>query len=149
MSIVELTDLAKIMGMKTQIVDGLDLGAVWTAARDARARAVAGEGPTFLEVRTNTWPGGQWPTMVTGRTEIRHAWTHEVPAQYAVNANWFKRNDPVLSVARELLTLGLVDQAGLEAIDASVKAEMAQAVRFADESPFPPLEDAFTHVWPN
>ena len=87
--------------------------------------------------------------MVTGRTEIRHAWTHEVPAQYAVNANWFKRNDPVLSVARELLTLGLVDTAALEAIDASVKAEMAQAVRFADESPFPPLEDAFTHVWPN
>jgi pyruvate dehydrogenase E1 component alpha subunit len=149
MAIVELTDLANIMGMKTQIVDGLDLGAVWTAARDARARAVAGEGPTFLEVRTNTWPGGQWPTMVTGRTEVRHAWTHEVPAQYAVNANWFKRNDPVLSVARELLTLGLVDQAGLEAIDASVKAEMAEAVRFADESPFPPLEDAFTHVWPN
>ena len=149
MSIVELTDLAGIMGMKTQIVDGLDLGAVWTAARDARARAVAGEGATFLEVRTNTWPGGQWPTLVTGRTEIRHAWTHEVPAQYAVNANWFKRNDPVLSVARELLTLGLVDNAALEAIDASVKAEMAQAVRFADESPFPPLEDAFTHVWPN
>jgi TPP-dependent pyruvate/acetoin dehydrogenase alpha subunit len=55
----------------------------------------------------------------------------------------------VLSVARELLTLGLVDSAALEAIDASVKVEMAQAVRFADESPFPPLEDAFTHVWPN
>ena len=41
------------------------------------------------------------------------------------------------------------DIPSLEAIDASVKAQMAEAVRFADESPFPPLEDAFTHVWPN
>jgi acetoin:2,6-dichlorophenolindophenol oxidoreductase subunit alpha len=149
MSIVELTDLAKVMGMTTQIVDGLDLGAVWTVARDARARAVAGEGATFIEVRTNTWPGGQWPTLVTGRMDIRHAWTNEVPKDYAQHANWFNRNDPILSVAREFLTLGIVDRQGLESLDGKVREEIAAAVRFADESPFPPLETAFTNVWPN
>jgi TPP-dependent pyruvate/acetoin dehydrogenase alpha subunit len=149
MSIVELTALPNIMGMTTQIVDGLDLGAVWSAARDARRRAVAGEGPTFLEVRTNTWPGGQWPTMVTGRTDIRHAWNGEVPAQYAANANWFKRNDPVLSVAREMLTIGILTTAELERLDAEVRTEMDAATRFANESPFPPLESAFTNVWPH
>lgn len=147
MSIIELTDLARIMGLTTEIVDGLDLGAVWAAARAARQRAVGGEGATFLEVRTNTWPGGQWPTLVTGRTDISHAWTGEVPSAYAAHASWFNRNDPVLSLARELLTTGLVTRADLEDIDRSVSREMAAAVRFANESPFPPLENAFTHVW--
>jgi pyruvate dehydrogenase E1 component alpha subunit len=149
MSIVELTDLANIMGMTTQIVNGVDLGEVWSAARDARRRAVAGEGATFLEVRTNTWPGGQWPTLATGRTDISRAWTNEAPAQYAANANWFKRDDPVLAVARELMTIGVVSTKDLERLDAEVRAEIDAAARFANESPFPPLESAFTNVWPH
>ncbi|MDP2356587.1 MAG: thiamine pyrophosphate-dependent dehydrogenase E1 component subunit alpha [Beijerinckiaceae bacterium] len=149
MSIIELTDLARIMGITTQIVDGLDLGAVWTAARDARNRAVNGEGPTFFEIRTNTWPGGQWPTLVTGRTDISHAWTNEVPAQYEKNANWFKRNDPVLSVAREMLKLGVASHTEIEAIDIRVRNEIDAAVKFANDSPFPSLESALTDVWPN
>jgi hypothetical protein len=38
MAIVELTDLANIMGMKTQIVDGLDLGAVSTVQEEVGLR---------------------------------------------------------------------------------------------------------------
>ncbi len=149
MSIIELTDLARIMGITTQIVDGLDLGAVWTAARDARNRAVNGEGPTFFEVRTHTWPGGQWPTLITGRTDISHAWTNEVPAQYEKNANWFKRNDPVLSVAREMLKLGIASNAEIEGIDMRVRTEIDSAVKFANDSPFPSLESALENVWPH
>lgn len=148
MSIVELTDLARIMGLTTQIVDGVDLGAVWQAARDARARAIRGEGATFLEVRTNTWPGGQWPTLATGRTDISHAWTREVPSAFAKHAAWFERNDPVLGVARELLALGIVAQSDLERLDSEVRSEIDAAARFAHESPFPEPETALTNVWP-
>lgn len=147
--IVELTDLPKSMGMVTSIVDGLDLGAVWTAARDARARAVSGGGPTFMEVRTNTWPGGQWPTLVTGRTDIRHAWTRDVPKAYAQHAAWFERHDPVLSVARELMVLGMASEQELAKIDADVSKEMDRAVAFANESPFPAPETALAGIWPH
>ncbi len=149
MSIVELTDLARIMGMSTGILNGLDLGAVWTAARDARERAIRGEGPTFLEVRTHTWPGGQYPTLVTGRTDIRHAWNGEVPAEFSKHEKWFRHNDPILSLARELLTLGMVQQADIEKLDAGVTRVINEAVKFANESPFPPVEEALTHVWPH
>ena len=149
LSIVKLTDLANSMGMATAIVDGIDLGAVWTVAKDARDRAVAGEGATFIEVRTHTWPGGQWPTLVTGITDIRHAWNGEIPAAYAKHANWFKRNDPILGVARELLVTGLASQADIERIDAAVTDEMKRAVRFANQSPFPEPAAALTGVWPN
>jgi pyruvate dehydrogenase E1 component alpha subunit len=110
---------------------------------------VKGDGATFLEVRTETWPGGQWPTLVTGRTDVRHAWTREVPTNYAKHAAWFQRNDPILVVAREMLAVGLVSQDDVTRIDAAVHKEMDEAVKFADESPFPDTSTALTHVWPN
>jgi pyruvate dehydrogenase E1 component alpha subunit len=149
LSILELTDLAKSMHLATTIVDGSDLGAVWNAARAARARAIGGDGATFLEVRTETWPGGQWPTLATGRTDIRHAWTGEIPQNYAQHSAWFKRNDPVLSVARELLALGMVTQENLVSIDAAVREEIEGVVAFASESPFPEDSTALAHVWPH
>jgi TPP-dependent pyruvate/acetoin dehydrogenase alpha subunit len=149
LSIFELTDLAKSMGMASEIVDGLDLGAVRTVAKDARGRAARGEGATFIEVRTHTWPGGQWPTLVTGVTDIRHAWNGEIPRQYAHHSKWFTRNDPVLSVARELLLTGIARQADLAALDAKVTREIDAAVKFANVSPFPKPEAALTGVWPH
>jgi acetoin:2,6-dichlorophenolindophenol oxidoreductase subunit alpha len=148
LSIVELTDLAKSMNLATTIVDGSDLGAVWNAAKAARARAVSGDGATFMEVRTETWPGGQWPTLVTGRTDIKHAWTREIPDKYAHLSAWFERNDPVLRVAREMLAVGMASEQDLGKIDAAVQNEIDQAVKFANESPFPPSQSALTHVWP-
>jgi pyruvate dehydrogenase E1 component alpha subunit len=146
--ILELTDLAKLMGMATAVVDGLDLGAVWSTAKAARQRAISGGGPTFIEVRTTAWPGGQWPSLVTGITDIKHAWNDEVPKAYAHLEAWFKRNDPVLSVARELLTVGVMDTQEIERLDTAVKREMDEAIKFADESPFPAVEAALTQVWP-
>jgi pyruvate dehydrogenase E1 component alpha subunit len=148
LSIIELTDLARSMGLATTIVDGSDLGAVWNAAKAARARAVGGNGATFMEVRTETWPGGQWPTLVTGKTDIRHVWTGEVPEKYAHLAAWFERNDPVLSVAREMMAVGIVDKDELERIDSAVQDEIDQAVKFGNDSPFPDPQAALTHVWP-
>jgi len=149
LSILELTDLAKLMGLATTVVDGSDLGAVWSAAKAARARAVKGDGATFMEVRTDTWPGGQWPTLVTGRTDIRLAWTREVPKDYAQHAAWFQRNDPVLSVAREIMAVGIASEPDLTSIDSAVKSEIDQAVAFANESPFPEPQAALSHVWPH
>ena len=148
LSIIELTDLAKTMNLAAAVIDGLDLGAVWNAAKAARARAVSGEGATFIEVRTETWPGCQWPTLVTGRTHIRHAWNRDIPERYAHLSAWFERNDPVLSVARTLLATGLASERDLEALDAMAQKEIDQAVKFANESPFPEAQSALTHVWP-
>jgi TPP-dependent pyruvate/acetoin dehydrogenase alpha subunit len=149
LSILELTDVAKSMGLATSVVDGSDLGAVWNAAKAARTRAVGGDGATFMEVRTETWPGGQWPTLVTGRTDIRHAWNGEIPKDYAKHAAWFTRNDPILSVAREMLATGIASQPDLSKIDADVRTEIDQAVKFANESPFPDSQTALAHVWPH
>jgi len=144
----ELTDLAKALGITHEPVDGVDLGGVHKAASDARARAVGGEGPTFLEVRTHVWPGGQWPELVTGITDIRRAWNGEVPAEFADKEAWFRHDDPVLQAARELITMGVMTQADVESLDAEVSEQMADGMQFALESPMPQLESARAHAWP-
>lgn len=144
----QISDLAKTMSLTTTTVDGVDLGAVWEAAREARERAVNGGGATFIEVQTVTWPGGQWPTLATGITDIRHAWNGEIPEEFAHREAWFRRNDPVLSVARELMAAGIMEQQALEELDAEVRQEMSEVVEFANDSPFPPAEEALTNVWP-
>jgi TPP-dependent pyruvate/acetoin dehydrogenase alpha subunit len=148
LAILELTNLAKTMGLATECVDGVDLGAVWHVAREARGRAVSGGGASFIEVRTVTWPGGQWPTLVTGITDLSQAWSGEIPKQYAHLKAWFERNDPVLGVARDLLMIGVAERGELGELDAAVRHEIDEAVAFANKSPFPDAEAALTHVWP-
>jgi acetoin:2,6-dichlorophenolindophenol oxidoreductase subunit alpha len=148
LSVPEVADLARTLSLTTTVVEGIDLAAVWAAAGAARARAVAGEGATFLEVQTVTWPGGQWPTLATGITDIRHAWNGEIPEEFADKAAWFERNDPILTNVRELLAAGIVDQAGIEELDAEVRDEMSEVARFANDSPLPKAENAMTNVWP-
>jgi pyruvate dehydrogenase E1 component alpha subunit len=132
--------------MTTVIADGVDLGDVHRAASDARARAIAGDGSTFIEVRTKVWPGGQWPELVTGITEMERAWTGEAPQEFANMADWFRHDDPVLQAARELTQTGIFTRDEIEAIDAEVSAQMELAVEFALESPMPAVEDALVDV---
>ena len=143
----ELLDLADALSIKHVAVDGVDLGDVFKAASEARAYAVDGQGPTFIEVRTKVWPGGQWPELVTGITDIQRAWTGEAPAEYAHMTEWFRHDDPVLQASREVAAANALSRQEIEALDAEVRAEMDSAVQFALESPFPPLEEALTDVW--
>jgi pyruvate dehydrogenase E1 component alpha subunit len=57
-----------------------------------------------------------------------------------------KKRDPISQLALKLQEAGGLDQAGLEALDAEVRAEVEQAVRFADESPDPDGAEVSTHV---
>ena len=145
----QLTDIAGALQVPTVAVDGLDLGAVYQATKEARDQALAGGGPTFLEMRTPQWPGGQWPELVTGITDIRRAWSGRVPRQYARLRNWFVRDDPVLRLARELTRAGVFTRRRIDALDAEVHEQMDKALTFALESPFPALEEALTDVWPS
>ena len=148
-AVPEITDYARTMGLTALTVDGIDLGAVWAAAEEARERAVSGGGATFIEVKTYTWPGGQWPTLATGITDIRHAWNGEIPEEFKQRENWFKRNDPIFAIAREFIAGGIATQDEIEKLDAEVRAEMDAAVKFVEDSPFPAPETAYTAVWPN
>lgn len=55
--------------------------------------------------------------------------------------------DPVPAFAKHLLEAHIIDEQGLQAIDEQVEQVVTEAVRFAEESPFPAVETLFDHIY--
>lgn len=144
---VRLTDLVDPFGMPAVAIDGTDTHAVHEAMADAVSRARTGGGPSFIEARTVRWPGNRplWPQLLTGETVVAYAWDPSgIPAEHA---KWWSRQDGLLRYLRELLDAGHLAPEDALAIDASARDEMASAVRFALDSPYPRPEEALEHVY--
>ena len=138
----QLVDIAGAFRVPAVVADGADLGEVYNSTVEARERAVAGGGPTFVEARTRGWPRG------TGETDIARAWTRRAPRGHRGQRDWFLRDDPVLRLAGELVAAGVASRGQVRGMDLEVRRQMAEALRFAKESPFPEAEEALAHIWP-
>lgn len=144
---IRLTDLVDPFGVPAVAIDGTDTAAVHDAMADAVARARSGGGPSFIEARTVRWPGNRplWPQLLTGETDVAMAWdAARIPAGYE---RWWSFQDGLLRYLRELLAADVLDHATALAIDAEARDEMAAAVTFALESPFPEPQEALDHVF--
>ncbi|MFQ5830645.1 MAG: pyruvate dehydrogenase (acetyl-transferring) E1 component subunit alpha [Candidatus Methylomirabilia bacterium] len=113
-------------------VDGNDILAVYTAARDAVERARAGEGPTFIECltyRLGPHSTADDPTKYRGEEEVK-AW---------------EPKDPLIRFRHYLAGKGLLDEAAHAALEAEVEAEIRQAVERAEARIVPDPLDMFEH----
>ena len=116
-------------------LDGNDVEAVYSAAAEAAARARSGQGPTLLECRTYRWRGhvGPDPNYDVGvlrRDELKE---------------WIPK-DPVARTARALESRSIgADR--LAAVALEVDSEVAAAVDFALESPYPDASELGDHLF--
>ena len=117
-----------------EVVNGMDVLEVHQATRRAVQRARKGGHPTLLEVRTYRFMGHSMSDPLHGVYRTKD----EVEEQ--------KRKDPIHQLSQQMLQAGTIDQAGIDALDAEVQAEVADAVTFADESPDPAPEELLRHV---
>ena len=124
---------ADAYGMPGECVDGNDAPSVLEATRRARERALAGDGPTLIECMTYRWRGH-------GETDPQHY----QPAEEI--AAW-KARCPIARLSGSLRTSGELSDAELEDLRASAAAIVTEAVRFAEESPWPEPEEALDDVW--
>lgn len=116
---------AEGFGLLASSVDGQDVLEVRAAASVARERALAGEGPSFIEARTYRYSGhGSGEGVGPYRTP------EEVE-------EWRSARDPIQRFAAVLAEAGRLKEGELEALDAEAQAEVDEAVRFAEESPWP------------
>jgi pyruvate dehydrogenase E1 component alpha subunit len=129
----EIADRASAYDMPGVMVDGTDVFAVYEAAGEAVARARRGEGPTLIEARAFRYYGHFQGDAMTYRTD------EEVAG--------YRERDPIENFKKRVLERGLVSEAELEEIDARVAAAIDEAVRFAEESPYPPPEECLTDVY--
>ncbi len=133
MSLQDISQKARAYEIASEFVDGMDVLAVREATLRAVERARKTYLPTLLEVRTYRFMGHSMsdPGNYRTRAEIeRH-----------------QERDPLKLFSASLKEEGIISEAEMKKIDDEVRAEVEEAVRFAEESPLPAPEELFTNVY--
>lgn len=114
-------------------VNGMRCEDVHDAFADAAAHVRAGNGPILLEIKTYRYRGHSMSDPGKYRTK------EEVEE--------YKRRDPIEDVHGKLVANQWATEAELGKMDEDVKAEVEAAVKFAEESPYPALEELYIDVY--
>ena len=118
------------------VVDGMDVVAVYEAAKKAVERARKGEGPTLIECKTYRWQGHHVGDPATYRK--RRSETEK--------EDWMKK-DPIPALKEAVLKAGIASEEDFDKLDRLVEDEIQAAVQFAVDSEYPPAADAYTDVF--
>ncbi len=125
---------AEGFGLPARRVDGHDFFAVHEAAREAVARARAGEGPSLLHVVLDRYFGHFEGDAATyrgpGETEALRA-----------------EKDCLVLFRRRVSEAGLLEAAQFEEADGEIETLIDQAVAEAKVAPTPAAEDLLTDVY--
>jgi len=126
---------AQAYGIPGVVVDGMDVLAVYETTRAAVERARSGQGPTLIESKTYRFMG-----HFVGDPGVGIYRTREEVEE------WRKR-DPIPGFRKVLIAAGVATEAELNRIDEDVAREVEEAIRFAEESPEPELEEALQDIF--
>jgi len=127
-----LADLAKAYGIAYRQVDGNDVAAVASVAREAARHARDGHGPIVLECLTERFGGHYEGDPQRGRDR------DELAA--------LAGRDPVAIARRQAIATG-ADEAACAAIESEIDSQIAEAIAWAKASPPPSWDDAASAVY--
>ncbi len=128
-----ISDRGVAYDMPGVMVDGSDFFASYEAAGEAIQRARNGEGPSLIECRGFRYFGhfqGDSMLYFTEEEKERN-----------------RARDPIENFKKRGLERGLLAEADLAEIDSKVSAMIDEAVRYAEESPYPAPEELHTDVY--
>jgi pyruvate dehydrogenase E1 component alpha subunit len=131
---VGLEARARAMGMKSLVVDGNDVLAVYQAAHTLVEEARRGKGPATLVCHTFRYGGhhvGEPGTAYRSKQEI---------------AEW-KAKDPIPLFEKVLLEHKIIAPADIEALHDEVQTRVLASVTTAQQAPFPEVKEAGEHVY--
>lgn len=126
-------DRAAAYGMPSKAVDGLDVLAVYEAAKELVDGIRAGNGPAVLDCRTY---------RVRGHFEGDQAKYRDA----AVTEAWRKK-DCVAKMENDLIQQGVMTAEEIQQVRDEVLAKMEAAIAYADASPEPTPEDLFKNLY--
>jgi pyruvate dehydrogenase E1 component alpha subunit len=121
----DLTLKAASYRVPAMAVDGMDVLAVASAARDAGAAARAGGGPQFLELRTYRFRAHSLfdPELYRTRAEVEQ----------------WKQRCPIATFTQQQMAAGVLDADIIAKLEAEVAAEVDAAVAFAEAGSWEPV----------
>src|SRR5579871_744070 len=123
MACANVADRGPAYNMPAEIVDGNDVLAVHEAGKRAVAHARSGKGPYLLECKT---------FRMTGHS------AHDA-ADYVPKNLWdeWGKLDPIVRLEKRMLDKSWTTEADLDQLHARIRAEVDEAVAWAEQSPFP------------
>ncbi len=136
-AISPLSERAKAYGFTGETVDGMDVVAVYLAARKMVEQIRSIGGPLLLECEAFSyeghWSGERRQSYLTYRTD------EEI-------AHW-KSRCPIKTYYDRLMESGVCKEEELMTVDKQVESLIEEAVVFSHNSSFPDFEEAFKHVY--
>ncbi len=132
-SVTDLTAKTSGYGVPSAAVDGMDVLAVKTAAQTAVAAIKQSGGPYFLESRTYRFRAHSMfdPELYRSKAEVEQ----------------WKQRCPIEGLKSRLQQQGWFDGARLAALEKAVADEVADAVAFAEQSDWEPVEELSRFVY--
>jgi len=132
-AVKELTNRAKGYDMPSMVVDGMDVREVCSSFRTVLDAMRKRPYPFLIEARTYRYRGHSMSDPATYRTKEE--------------LDKYKNEDPIVGFKSVLLAEGKLEDARFAEMDREAKQLAAESVRFAEESPEPPLEDLYNYTF--
>jgi len=135
MSSQNVAQKAREYDLASELVDGMDVMAMRRATQRAVERARKESLPTLLEARTYRYMGHSMsdPGNYRTRAEIEK----------------YQERDPIKLFTAALKEQKILTDRNLSDMEAEIKEQIEQAVRFAEESPEPDPKELYTNVYAN
>jgi len=132
-SVTDINIKAQSYGIRAEVVDGMNVVAVETAARRAAEAVRRGEGPCLLELRTYRFRAHSMfdPELYRNKAEVQ---------------TW-KERGPIVTFMEQLKEQGLANDGDIDQIEAAVEKEIAEAVAFAEAGSWEPVEELTRNVY--
>ena len=135
MRLTDIAERAASYGMPGVIVDGMDVEAVHEVAGEAVARARRGDGPSFIEAKTYRF--------------YNHHGIQNLGLKYRSDdevSEW-KQRDPIVVLEQRMVERGVATDADIAGVWTAIRADIDEAIAFADDSPVPTADQLLTDVY--
>ena len=132
----EITERAAAYGIPAYTVNGQDVLATYQLFTTLVANLRRGGGPYYVDIETYRFKGHSMSDPVSGTYRSKEEVERHVT-----------KDDPIIVLRERLFSAGVLDQKGLEAMDAEARAIANDAAEFADASPHPDPAQLYDHVY--
>ncbi len=129
----DVAERVKSYGMRSVIVDGMNVVEVYLAAKAAKESVLNGEGPILIEAKTYRFAG--------------HSRGDAKKYRGKEEEDFWKTMDPIERMKDSLFSHNILNDDSYSLILKDIQTEIDDAVLFAQQSDFPPVEDAFIDAY--
>jgi pyruvate dehydrogenase E1 component alpha subunit len=128
-NVTELYKIGSAFDMPSESVDGMNPESVHEAVSRAAEHIRAGKGPYFLEILTYRYKGHSVsdPAKYRSKDEVQE----------------YMERDPIKTTESTILENGIATAEEIQAIKDMIKAEIDEAMEFAENSPYPEASELF------